>query len=882
MAVRFRSGAGAARSGQVGTLLVGGLLLAGLLLYKFSTAFATAGSAAVRGQAGQGAQRQQSLLNSLRRQNGGGSGSSGSDSSSSSDGGGNDPKAQFWRIVRTPIAKPDPSIVKQRCGATRGDWCGRYDAQPPIPALPPPRGDRLCLWGCNFVGVCDGTRGWCRCPAGWTGDDCSTRMRRPCSQHHRSNGFEPFDKPFDMQQGGTTMACADLCDEDVGMCYCNSTFPHGRVPADPQLPPGTPPQRVGRPIAHFCRRGKDDAGNKIEFGSVEPELLYGEKGWCQADQPQWTCPCLIDGLGGPYCETPTEAFCPNQCNGHGECHSGWCKCHDGWFGHDCAYRTNTTEWTPGMEDGERPWLKPHVRTPASKDPEPGATRKRPLIYIYELPPMYNSNMLQYRVAKDDCVYRTFTDSNETVLHDSWLYDIETGLHEMLLQSEHRTLDPEEADYFYLPVYTTCFIFPVLGANDFPYFHGGPVAWRTHAATNMLIEVFHWVRSHYPYWDRNGGRDHILLSAHDEGSCWVPAVLRPAIILSHWGRTDLDHISGTGYWPDNYTADSRHDVWQPEGHVGKLGRFPCYNASKDMIIPPMFSPDKYHDSPALGAEPRERHILGFFKGRLQFNNPPYSRGIRQHLTNFSLEQDWWGKHKIFIGDSFPPGEEPGYSRLLTSSTFCFTIMGDGWSSRFEDGLMHGCIPVIIQDGVEVAWSSILDVDSYSIRILQKDMDRIPEILKAVPQAKIHQMQANIAKVWRRHMWTTLPHFQQDVKDMLKRLHAGPANQGPGVEGGQVEALAAGSGDGSSQEGPQGGDQAGVAEGNAKGEGKAKSEGKAKGEGKEGGNRRRLAGKLQPALDGPYNPAEDDAFSTLIQWLYSRLDDLGAHAAPARRL
>jgi hypothetical protein len=26
-----------------------------------------------------------------------------------------------------------------------------------------------------------------------------------------------------------------------------------------------------------------------------------------------------------------------------------------------------------------------------------------------------------------------------------------GLHEMLLQSEHRTLDPSEADFFYLPV-----------------------------------------------------------------------------------------------------------------------------------------------------------------------------------------------------------------------------------------------------------------------------------------------------------------------------------------------------------------------------------------------------------------------------------------------
>ena len=25
---------------------------------------------------------------------------------------------------------------------------------------------------------------------------------------------------------------------------------------------------------------------------------------------------------------------------------------------------------------------------------------------------------------------------------------------------------------------------IAGAADFPYFHGGPVAWRTHAAANM--------------------------------------------------------------------------------------------------------------------------------------------------------------------------------------------------------------------------------------------------------------------------------------------------------------------------------------------------------------------------------------------------------------
>ena len=48
-------------------------------------------------------------------------------------------------------------------------------------------------------------------------------------------------------------------------------------------------------------------------------------------------------------------------------------------------------------------------------------------------------------------------------------------------------------------------------------------------------------------DRRGGRDHIWLTTHDEGSCWVPAAIRPSIILSHWGRMDTNHTTGTGYW-----------------------------------------------------------------------------------------------------------------------------------------------------------------------------------------------------------------------------------------------------------------------------------------------------------------------------------------------
>jgi hypothetical protein len=52
-------------------------------------------------------------------------------------------------------------------------------------------------------------------------------------------------------------------------------------------------------------------------------------------------------------------------------------------------------------------------------------------------------------------------------------------------------------------------------------------------------------------DRRGGRDHIWLATHDEASCWLPAQLRRSIILSHWGRKDAHHRSGSAYSVDVY-------------------------------------------------------------------------------------------------------------------------------------------------------------------------------------------------------------------------------------------------------------------------------------------------------------------------------------------
>lgn len=52
----------------------------------------------------------------------------------------------------------------------------------------------------------------------------------------------------------------------------------------------------------------------------------------------------------------------------------------------------------------------------------------------------------------NCVHRTFNERNRTRF-THFTYGIEVAFHEMLLQSNHRTLNPEEADFFYVPVYS---------------------------------------------------------------------------------------------------------------------------------------------------------------------------------------------------------------------------------------------------------------------------------------------------------------------------------------------------------------------------------------------------------------------------------------------
>ncbi len=67
------------------------------------------------------------------------------------------------------------------------------------------------------------------------------------------------------------------------------------------------------------------------------------------------------------------------------------------------------------------------------------------------------------------------------------------------------------------------------------------------------------------------------------------------------------------------------------------------------------------------------------------------------------------------------------------------------------MLHGCIPVIIQDGVQLPYENVLDYESFSLRIPEDKLTRVPAVLRNVPPGVVKMMQANLAKVWYRFRW-----------------------------------------------------------------------------------------------------------------------------------
>ena len=349
-----------------------------------------------------------------------------------------------------------------------------------------------------------------------------------------------------------------------------------------------------------------------------------------------------------------------------------------------------------------------------------------------------------------------------------LYGAESLTHELLLASPHRTTDPSEADYFFLPVYCFCFVsrllapipkhherLPTITPPGYPdEIGGGSTVLR---ATVLYQEAVDHVRRSYPFWNASNGADHIIPMFHDEGACYAPAVAANATFLVHWGRTTRKPEDTTSYGSHRWGRDI-HREWRPKLLAG-VDR--CFRPERDVVLPAYRSPEQVVGSPHLrstgaagagtvGAETKPRRFLIYFRGRIGADDDRYSMRIRQDLSETLRGRE-------SEGIVFTEERSNEYRTEIADADFCPVAPGDGWSARFEDAVVAGCIPVVLQDEILTPWEGWLDVSKYSLRFTRAEIkmrggESLVEKLRAIPLETRDELRLQLARVWHRYIWS----------------------------------------------------------------------------------------------------------------------------------
>ena len=326
--------------------------------------------------------------------------------------------------------------------------------------------------------------------------------------------------------------------------------------------------------------------------------------------------------------------------------------------------------------------------PASND---GVSFK---IFVYNLPQKFHVEMLK---------------KNKRCVTDQ--YGTEIRIHANIMQSKMYTLDPLEAEFFYVPVYGECKLFEniaTLGAKK-----------GLQETNTWWLEAMKLVTDHYPFWNRTQGRDHVFTFAGARGPH----------IFKDWKR----HIKKSVFLT-------------PEGDRSLSEQF---NTWKDIVIPGL-EPEKAFWSGSLRRqkEVNRAKTFAYFRGTIANKlGKQYSKGIR-----IKMKEAFKDIKDVVFTEQQSSCDKTCYREEMRASTFCLCPRGwSPWTLRAYQALMVGCIPVIIADEIEFPYENSFNWREVSIKIPEKRHLEAIDILRSVPDAVIERKREAMAKFWPNVAW-----------------------------------------------------------------------------------------------------------------------------------
>jgi len=89
--------------------------------------------------------------------------------------------------------------------------------------------------------------------------------------------------------------------------------------------------------------------------------------------------------------------------------------------------------------------------------------------------------------------------------------------------------------------------------------------------------------------------------------------------------------------------------------------------------------------------------------------------------------------------------------IANSTFCGAPHGGGWGSRLTIAILHGCIPVVMQDDSSLPLEPFLDYSEFSVRVPLADIPDLERILRAVTPERVRRMRSRVLEVAPYFVW-----------------------------------------------------------------------------------------------------------------------------------
>ncbi|KAK4255154.1 hypothetical protein QN277_008188 [Acacia crassicarpa] len=328
---------------------------------------------------------------------------------------------------------------------------------------------------------------------------------------------------------------------------------------------------------------------------------------------------------------------------------------------------------------------PHL-APQKPQTSPGVL-KNLKVFVYDLPPKYNTDWL----------------SNERC--SNHLFASEVAIHRALLTSDVRTFDPYEADFFFVPVYVSC---NFSTANGFP---------AIGHARSLIASAVQFISSEYQFWNRSGGSDHVFVASHDFGACFhtledaaiadgIPEILKNSVILQTFG------------------VQYKH---------------PCQDV-ENVVIPPYVSPESLWNTLEKAPVDGERDIWAFFRGKMEVHPKNVSGRFYSNRVRTAIWRRFNGDRRFYLRRH----RFAGYQSEIARSVFCLCPLGWApWSPRLVESVALGCVPVIIADGIRLPLLSGVRWEEISVRVAEKEVGRLGEILEEVAATNLSSIQR---KLW----------------------------------------------------------------------------------------------------------------------------------------